>query len=85
MKRTLLLAVVAVLAANLVTPAFSKETNPAVLQDFKRYQAKKKLQAKKKAQKIERVPMAKLRNCTIQKRWSPPKTIREVKLCEVIR
>jgi len=86
MKKAFMLALLAILSMNVVAPAVAKEKSEAVLQDFKRHQAKKnKHHPKKKAQKIERVPMAKLRNCVQQRKWVPPKTIREVKICEVIK
>jgi hypothetical protein len=86
MNRALVLALFAILTVTAIAPAVAKEKSEAVLQDFKRHQTKKnKHHAKKKPQKIERVPMAKLRNCTIHKKWVPPKTIREVKMCEVMK
>ena len=88
MKRALFLALFAILTINSAAPAFAKETSETVLQDFKRHQTKKtkpNKHTKKKAQKIERVPMAKIRNCTLQRKWVPPKTIREVKICEVMK
>jgi hypothetical protein len=88
MKRALILALFAILSMNSVAPAVAKETSERVLEDFKRHQTKKtkpNKHVKKKAQKIERVPMAKLRNCTLQRKWAPPKTIREVKVCEVMK
>jgi hypothetical protein len=89
MNRALVLALFAILSTSIAAPAMSKETSEAVIQDFKRHQAKKHTHKKhhshKKAQKIERVPMAKIRNCTLQRKWVPPKTIREVKVCEVMK
>ena len=89
MNRALVLALFAILSMTVAAPAMSKETNEAVIQDFKRHQAKKhkpnKHHIKKKAAKIERVPMAKIRNCTLQRKLVPPKTIREVKICEVMK
>ena len=89
MNRAFVLALFAILSVAVAAPVVAKETSEAVIQDFKRHQAKKnthkKHQIKKKAAKIERVPMAKIRNCTLQRKWVPPKTIREVKICEVMK
>ena len=81
-----MMAVFAALSINAVAPAMAKETNPLVLADYKKHQAKgnkKTHKNQKKAAKTERVPMATLRNCAMKRRWMAPNRIKEVKVCEV--
>jgi hypothetical protein len=87
MSKALAVAFIAMLSWNSIEPAMARETNPSVLADYQKHQAKKKQKTnkhhKKKTAKVERVPMAKLRNCQMKRKWMPPKTIKEVKICEV--
>jgi thiamine phosphate synthase YjbQ (UPF0047 family) len=89
MKKTLFLAMLLVFSANITAPVLAKETNEAVIQDFRRHQAKKnphhKKTTHKKASKTERVPMAKLRNCHQRRFWVAPNRIREAKVCEIVK
>ena len=89
MNKSLVLALFAVLSVNAIAPAMAKETNPQVLADYKKHQAKKQKshthQSKKKAHKIERVPRAKIRNCHMRRYWVSPNRIREAKECEVMK
>ena len=86
MNRALALALFAILTVNSIAPAVATEKSQAVLDDFKRHQDKKKKHhAKKKPQKIERVPMAKLKNCHQRRVWVAPNRIREAKVCEVVK
>jgi hypothetical protein len=86
MKRLLALAIISVLGLASL-PAMAKETNPAVLADYHKHKQKNNKKTtkhqKKKANKVERVPMAKLRNCEMKRKWVPPQRIKEVKICEV--
>lgn len=87
MSKTLAVAIIAMLSWNSMEPAMARETNPKVLADYHKHQSKKtpktKKHQKKKPVKVERVPMAKLRNCEMKRKWMPPKTVKEVKICEV--
>jgi hypothetical protein len=87
MTKILAMAIVAMIGWNSVEPAMARETNPSVLADYQKHQSKKtqktKKHQKKKPAKVERVPMAKLRNCEMKRKWMPPKTVKEVKICEV--
>ena len=87
MNKALAMAIIAVLSWNSVEPAIARETSPTVLADYHKHQSKKnqktKKHQKKKSAKVERVPMAKLRNCEMKRKWMPSKTIKEVKICEV--
>ena len=89
MNKAVVMALVAMLGMNMVATASAREQSDAVLQDFKRHQAKNnkniKHHNKKKTAKIERVPMAKLRNCHVRKFWVAPSGIREAKVCEVVK
>ena len=87
MNKAVTLALFAVLSISAIAPAMARETNPQVLADYKKHQDKKHKKPnkhqKKKANKVEHVPMAKLRNCEMKRKWVPPHRIREVKICEV--
>ena len=87
MSKALAVAIIAMLSWNSMEPAVARETNPRVLADYQKHQSKKnqktKKHQKKKPVKVEHVPMAKLRNCEMKRKWMPPKTVKEVKICEV--
>lgn len=87
MSKALAMAIIAMISWNSMEPAMARETNPQVLADYKKHQSKKnqktKKQQKKKPAKVERVPMAKLRNCEMKRKWMPPHRVKEVKICEV--
>jgi hypothetical protein len=57
------------------------------LADYQKHQSKKtpksKKHQKKKSSKVKRVPMVKLRNCEMKRKWMLPHRVREVKICEV--
>lgn len=87
MIKALAVVIVAMLSWNSIEQAMARETNPEVLSDYKKHQSKKTPKTKKhnnkKPAKVERVPIAKLRNCEMKRKWMPPHRVREVKICEV--
>jgi hypothetical protein len=86
MKKAVVCALVVVLGLSYIQNAVAKETNTQVLEDYKRHQSKKhKKPIKKHAKKIERVPMAKLKNCHQRRFWVAPNRIREAKVCEIVK
>jgi hypothetical protein len=84
MNRIFVVAIMALFCT--ATLAAARETNPAVLADYHKHQARKKHkhhQSAKKHNKVERIPTSRIRNCEMRRRWVSPNRIREVKYCEV--